>query len=87
MIDPVAVEALLLGVIVLEQARAQNPERFRWRTETYEFIDDPIAIDLLWGGSDLRLGLEDGLSPRDLIEAREGERLQFLGLRQQSLLY
>lgn len=86
-IDPAAVDALLLGVIVLEQARAQDPERFRWRTETYEFIDDPIAIDLLWGGSDLRMGLEEGLSPRDLIEAREGERRQFLDLRQQILLY
>ncbi len=86
-IDPSAVDALLLGVIVLEQARAQDPERFHWRTETYEFIDDPIAIDLLWGGSDLRMGLEEGLSARDLIEAREGERRQFLDLRQQILLY
>jgi uncharacterized protein YbbC (DUF1343 family) len=86
-IDPSAVDALLLGVTVLEQARAQDPERFRWRTETYEFIEDPIAIDLLWGGSDLRLGLEQGGSPRDLIEAREEERLQFLALRQEILLY
>ncbi|MDE0959499.1 MAG: DUF1343 domain-containing protein [Planctomycetota bacterium] len=86
-IDASAVDALLLGVITLEQARAQDPELFRWRTDRYEFIEDPLAIDLLWGGDDLRLGLEQGISPRDLIWAREEERCQFLALRQEILLY
>ena len=86
-IEASVVDSLLLGVIFLEQARAQDPELFRWRTDPYEFVTDPIAIDLLWGGSDLRHGLEQGLSPRDLIEARESERCQFLELRQQHLLY
>jgi uncharacterized protein YbbC (DUF1343 family) len=86
-VEASVVDSLLLGVIFLEQTRAQDPELFRWRTDPYEFVTDPIAIDLLWGGSDLRHGLEQGLSPRDLIEARESERCQFLELRQQHLLY
>ncbi len=81
------IESLLLGVIVLEQARRFDVERFRWRSECYEFVSDRPAIDLLWGGSDLREGLEEGLSPREIIAGRESERQQFIELRQQALLY
>src|SRR5262249_41458253 len=40
---------------LLTAARAQAPESFAWRTEPYEFVSDPIAIDLLFGSSRERL--------------------------------
>jgi uncharacterized protein YbbC (DUF1343 family) len=41
-------------------ARATGPEHFAWRTEPYEFVREPIAIDLLFGSSRERLFIEAG---------------------------
>ncbi len=42
------------GIAFLRAARRLGGERFSWRTERYEFVDDKPAIDLLCGGSRLR---------------------------------
>lgn len=44
-------------------ARAQDPERFRFRTERYEYVDDIPAIDLLVGSARARTALEAGEDP------------------------
>lgn len=85
--EPRELDALLLGVTLLEQLQNIGGEDFGWRTEPYEFVPEPIAIDLLWGGSDLREGLASGATARDIIEARHRERDQFLALRSDILLY
>ncbi|MCB9761907.1 MAG: DUF1343 domain-containing protein [Alphaproteobacteria bacterium] len=82
-----ALDALLLGLVVLEAARRANPERFGWRTETYEFVDDPIAIDLLCGSAEARLGLEAGVRPRELVDAWAAARGQWEDQRAACLLY
>jgi uncharacterized protein YbbC (DUF1343 family) len=41
-------------------ARAQDPERFRFRTERYEYVDDIPAFDLLTGSAEARLAIEAG---------------------------
>jgi uncharacterized protein YbbC (DUF1343 family) len=46
------------GIALLLTARAQAPEHFRWRTERYEFVSDPIAIDLLTGGDVVRKAID-----------------------------
>lgn len=33
---------------------------FQWRRDTYEFLDEPIAIDLLFGTDEIRLMIERG---------------------------
>ena len=71
--DRQAMEPLLLGLVVLEAALRCAPADFRWRTETYEFVDDPIAIDLLLGSAEGRLGLEARVSPRALIDGWAAE--------------
>ncbi|MGE4601394.1 MAG: DUF1343 domain-containing protein [Planctomycetota bacterium] len=85
--QPHALDALLLGVMLLQQLKTIGGEHFDWRTEPYEFVREPIAIDLLWGGSDLREGLAAGATARDIIEARNPERDHFLALRSDILLY
>lgn len=79
--------ALLLGMVVTAAARACNPERFAWRTETYEFVDEPIAIDLLTGSSEYRETVEANGSLRALLERWEPQRQAFLTRRQGCLLY
>ncbi len=41
-------------------ARSCDPQQFAWRTEPYEFVSSPIAIDLLLGSSRGREAIEAG---------------------------
>jgi uncharacterized protein YbbC (DUF1343 family) len=55
------------GVALLAAAREQAPGEFRWRTEPYEFVTDPPAIDLLTGSDAVRRGIEAGASLDELV--------------------
>ncbi|MBC8132956.1 MAG: DUF1343 domain-containing protein [Deltaproteobacteria bacterium] len=46
------------GLALLVAARAQAPDAFAWRTEPYEFVSHPIAIDLLNGTDAVRATIE-----------------------------
>ncbi len=85
--DRYAMEPVLLGLVVLEAALRANPDQFKWRTEVYEFVADPIAIDLLSGSADIRLGLEARMRPRDLIEGWAPELAAFQEQREACLRY
>jgi len=85
--DRDALESFLLGLVVIEAARRCDPEQFAWRTETYEFVDDPVAIDLLCGNSEARVGLEMSVRPRDLLEGWRGELADWEEQRAGCLLY
>jgi hypothetical protein len=67
--------------------REQAGERFAWRRETYEFVTDRPAIDLLFGSDRERLGLEAGTSWRELAAAWEVEEAAFRKRRETFLLY
>ncbi len=86
-IDRNAINAFLLGLVVIEAARRCNPKEFAWRTEIYEFVENPIAIDLLCGNSEARVGLESHISPRELLEGWESELEEWLEKREKYLLY
>ncbi|MFT4977489.1 MAG: hypothetical protein ACI8S6_003394 [Myxococcota bacterium] len=85
--DRYALDALLLGLVVIEAALRAAPDDFRWRTETYEFIDNPIAIDLLCGSAETRVSLESRVRPRELIEGWSAIRADFEAQRLECLLY
>lgn len=80
-------DSFLLGLVVLEAALRAAPDHFRWRTETYEFVDDPIAIDLLCGGKEARVGLESRIPPRELVAGWADELTAWRKARARSLLY
>lgn len=80
-------EALLLGWVVIEAARRCDPERFGWRTETYEFVDDPIAIDLLCGSTAGRAAIETATPLRDLHDHWNAERAEWDEVRASLLMY
>jgi uncharacterized protein YbbC (DUF1343 family) len=85
--DGHALNALMLGLVVIEAARRAAPEHFQWRTETYEFVDNPIAIDLLCGSADARVGLESGVRPHELIEGWAPALAAFEEKREGCLIY
>ncbi|HTO99326.1 MAG TPA: DUF1343 domain-containing protein [Myxococcales bacterium] len=85
--DPKKLEAVRLGVAALVHARAQDPDRFRWRTEKYEFVEDKPAIDLLTGGAAFRARVDAGAQPASLCAMWDAERAAFLKERERFLLY
>lgn len=58
--DPIAFQPVRVYTAAIIAMRQQNSELFRWRTETYEYRDFPIAIDLLYGSDGERTTIETG---------------------------
>ncbi|MEM8606722.1 MAG: DUF1343 domain-containing protein [Myxococcota bacterium] len=54
---------------LLEAALRSMPPERRWRTETYEFVSDRPAIDLLTGGPEFREAVDGGASLDDVWAA------------------
>jgi uncharacterized protein YbbC (DUF1343 family) len=80
-------DAVGLGVAAVVHARAQDPGKFRWRTEKYEFVEDKPAIDLLTGSAVFRSMVEQGASVAQIRAAWEPERAAFARDRERFLLY
>ena len=75
------------GYAFLQIAYALSPGDFKWRTEIYEYVTDPIAIDLLSGSSRERLAIEQGTPWRDACGLWEPEEDVFRKRREGILLY
>jgi uncharacterized protein YbbC (DUF1343 family) len=89
--DPRAFRPVAAYTIALAVARGFDVERFAWRTEAYEFISDPIAIDLLFGSGRERALIESGPPSgwaRDLFDGDwRREEVAFAERREPYLLY
>jgi uncharacterized protein YbbC (DUF1343 family) len=85
--DPERFRPFRTGLACVLQARGQAPEPFRWRTETYEFVDGVPAFDLLCGSARERAAIEAGATLRDLIQAYAGEERSFARRRARFLAY
>lgn len=72
---------------LLAALRDLSGEHFAWRHETYEFVSDRPAIDLLFGSDRERQALEAGATARDIGRAWEAEEEAFRQRRRQYLLY
>jgi uncharacterized protein YbbC (DUF1343 family) len=77
--------ALYLRMIAWVAERAR--ERFAWRTETYEYVSDRLAIDLLTGGTEARERINAGLSLDDLLASDDRAVFAFDEVRRSWLLY
>jgi uncharacterized protein YbbC (DUF1343 family) len=72
---------------MIEAALRSSEPELRWRTEEYEFVRDRPAIDLLTGGPEFRVAIDDG-EPLDELLAREARgAAEFDSERQASWLY
>jgi len=85
--DRAAFQPVRTSLALLAACRALSGDNFRWRTEPYEFVADPIAIDLLFGRSRERLALEAGTPWRDIAAVWESEETAFAERRQPFLMY
>jgi uncharacterized protein YbbC (DUF1343 family) len=85
--DPEAFRPFRTGLACVAVARAQDPDRFAWRTETYEFVEGIPAFDLLCGSSRERLAIEAGDRWRDLARGFAAEERAFSRRRARFLRY
>lgn len=75
------------GLWCVKVARDMNPELFDWRRETYEFVSDRLAIDLLAGSSRYRETVERNGNIDDWIAEGEDSLREFARVRDEFLLY
>jgi uncharacterized protein YbbC (DUF1343 family) len=66
-LDSNAFRPLRTYVAILWAVRRLAGGSWRWRTEAYEFRSDVPAIDLLWGGAELRQAIDSGAGAREVL--------------------
>jgi uncharacterized protein YbbC (DUF1343 family) len=86
-IDCDAFAPVRTGLAVLAALRELSGPRFAWRRESYEFVSDVPAIDLLFGSDRERLGLEAGRPVQELARAWQADEAEFSSRREPFLLY
>lgn len=86
-IDRQTFQPVRTSLALLAAMREMSGTHFAWRTEIYEFVRQPIAIDLLFGSARERGHLEHGRPWRDLIPAWRKEEAAFEQRRHTALLY
>ena len=65
------------GDAFLQTARALSPGDFQWRTEIYEYVTNPIAIDLHFRSAREELAIEQGIPWQDACGVWEPEKRTF----------
>jgi uncharacterized protein YbbC (DUF1343 family) len=75
------------GLWIVKVARDMNPEKFDWRRETYEFVSDRLAIDLLAGSARYRELVESGGNIDDWVAEWKEPLRDFADAREEFLLY
>ena len=71
-------EPVKVGVYILYALKKLHPDKFKWRT---------AGQDRLWGTDKIRLMIDEGKKPEEIIKTWESELKKFLGIRQKYLLY
>jgi uncharacterized protein YbbC (DUF1343 family) len=75
------------GIALLHVARELAPAEFAWRTEPYEFVKGPPAIDLLTGSGAVRTAIDEGRPFEEIIAPFAAYESEFSAQRAPFLLY
>lgn len=79
--DRDAFEPLRCTMHLLHAVRGLFGDAMKWRDEVYEFVDDRLAIDLLFGGDTARRVIDDGGDIDALWHAWQTEAARFGAVR------
>jgi uncharacterized protein YbbC (DUF1343 family) len=85
--DPGAFRPFRTGLACVVHARRQEPARFAWRTEPYEFVAGIRAFDLLCGSAREREAVERGATVAEMARAFAPEERAFARRRRTHLRY
>ena len=85
-VDRAAFRPYRTGVALIAAARELGGNNFRWRTEPYEFVADPPAIDLLTGSAGVRTAIDRGAKIDEIQAAFAAFEAEFAERRRPSLM-
>jgi uncharacterized protein YbbC (DUF1343 family) len=85
--DAARFQPFRIGLACVLHARRQDPGRFAWRTEPYEFVTGVLAFDLLCGSDRERLAIESGATLSEVVRPLPAEERAFERRRRPYLLY
>ena len=85
--DRATFEPLRCGLHLLAMVRRLYGDALKWRTAVYEFVDEQLAIDLLFGGPDARACIDAGDDVDALWHTFQQEAGAFADERTPYLLY
>lgn len=85
--DPGAFEPVRTAVEILVAAHALAPHDFAWRQPPYEYEGTLPPIDILWGHSGLREGVQEGVTADAILKAAEADLETFGQSVEPYLLY
>ena len=82
------IKPLVTSIVLLSSIKKLYPDNFSWRKKAYEFVNDRLAIDLLYGNPTLREAIEsDTLSINNLESTWEEDIKGFSSHREACLIY
>ncbi len=85
--DPQRFRPVMVATALLKSCWRLWPRDAAWRTAAYEFVEDPIAIDLLGGTDALRHEVEGDVPLRRIQERWDDQSADFRAQRARYLLY
>jgi uncharacterized protein YbbC (DUF1343 family) len=80
-------ESVRAAVTILRACHDLAPSEFSWRPPPYEYEEVLLPIDILWGDSDLRAGVEAGLSTDEILSGVSTDLEAFAAATRPHLLY
>ena len=86
-VDRDVVRPVTVALTILRAVRDLAGEALVWRAPPYEYEFEHLPIDILWGGDDLRRGLDEGASVEDLLAGTDEALGAFGELARPFLLY
>lgn len=85
--DPNSFRPLRWTLAMISAAAKLYPENFGWRQQTYEFVKDTPAIDLLYGSNNLRKVIETKKTILPLLPEMEEFEAHWNKVREEYFLY
>ncbi len=86
--DQASFRPVTTAVALLKAAKQQTPYSYAfWRSPPYEYEEELMPIDILWGDDGLRRGMDDGASVEEIRRGVEGECTEFLDDTRRYWLY
>ena len=85
--DPDAFEPVRTAVEIIVAARQLAPRDFAWREPPYEYEETLAPIDILWGGPELRKGVDAGATADEILQGVDTELEAFAASVERHLLY
>ena len=85
--DPGTFEPVRTAIDIIAAARQLAPHDFGWLDPPYEYEERLAPIDILWGGPELREGVDAGATTDEILEGADAELEGFAASVERYLLY